>query len=358
MKKKQPCLANWMTERNITYKTVSLNKTKGHTTTTIQTLVNVDGTLKCFLVPAGYNINYHKLKKYLGARVLEKLTQEDTSTKNIQGVIVEKSLTTDTSTLVVAANSNQSYLELNLEDLESRNDVTNIPLDLLPKYRANVEFVSPKSKRHEFENTSVPFFGVSLENNNFTHARLLALLEWISRRFSRCAVLVGDSIHRITLQSNHGWTEEVATKRALELGQEFLNREQNTFKKFEGRCTFTPVLCSEVENQPDCKAYHDDLKELFTQNSKFRASIQAFGEAYHSKKKHLLNTSDWEDLVQSSCDYFLEEYAIFASLQKNHPALIYPGTFSTLSEIAEGEHPDAPTALKNLMAVSLRIRQR
>jgi hypothetical protein len=60
-----------------------------------------------------------------------------------------------------------------------------------------------------------------------------------------------------------------------------------------------------------------------------------------------------------SSRYFLEEFAIFACLQQQGiPVMVYPGSFSTLSEIARGEHPGAPKELQSLVVVSLHLKGR
>jgi len=38
--------------------------------------------------------------------------------------------------------------------------------------------------------------------------------------------------------------------------------------------------------------------------------------------------------------------------------MVYPGSFSTLAEIAECQHPDAPRELRDLVVVSLNLRGR
>jgi tRNA-dependent cyclodipeptide synthase len=70
------------------------------------------------------------------------------------------------------------------------------------RYRTKIDFVSPQNRRDTFELEYECFLGVSLENRNFEPARFHSLLEWVSRRFSKCKILIGDSIHRLTLESS------------------------------------------------------------------------------------------------------------------------------------------------------------
>jgi len=82
-------------------------------------------------------------------------------------------------------------------------------------YRAKVDFVSPQNRRDTFELEYECFLGVSLGNRNFEPVRFHSLLEWVSRRFSKCKILVGDSIHRLTLESCSGMSAHEAHDRAL-----------------------------------------------------------------------------------------------------------------------------------------------
>ena len=87
--------------------------------------------------------------------------------------------------------------------------------------------------------------------------------------------------------------------------------------------------------------------------------MESFGRAYHGKHSREVSEAEWEKRIKMSSDYFLEEFAIFACLQQQGiPVMIYPGSFSTLSEIAGGEHPMAPQELRDLIVVSLHLKGR
>ncbi len=230
---------------------------------------------------------------------------------------------------------------------------------LLPRYRAKIIFVSPESQRNKFENYKSCFCGVSLENSNFIRPKLIASLEWISNRFSFCCVLIGDSIHRITLESLQDLNPEEAKDKALFLGQEFLYREKSIFSQFDKACKFKFVFCSQIQQYHDYAQYHESLKNLYKEDTLFRTSVRAFGEKFHKKKQSQLSLEELERRIEKSSDYFLEEFAIFACLQRRgYPVMVYPGSFSTLTEIAEGKHPNALQELKDLTVVSLQLKKR
>jgi tRNA-dependent cyclodipeptide synthase len=227
------------------------------------------------------------------------------------------------------------------------------------RYRAKIDCVSPAARRETFEQHEECFLGVSLENSNFVRPKLTGILEWIARRFPRCTVLIGDSIHRITLETMRGVSPEVALAGALQLGREFLEQERGLFDRFGGAARFSFVTCSEIQTWPAYATFHDQLVELYQRDEKFRDSVESFGQ--HYIRKHSSGISDAEHIrrVERSSEYFLEEFAIFACLrQRNIEVMVYPGSFSTMAEIASGEHPAAPEELRQMVVVSLNLRGR
>lgn len=227
------------------------------------------------------------------------------------------------------------------------------------RYKAEIASVSPMSSRSTFEQHDTCFLGVSLENANFTPAKLRSMVKWISRRFSHCTVLVGDSIHRITLESAGSITPGDAQLRALELGREFIEDMSEIFDEYCDSTDFTYLKCSEVADSQEFSKFHTELRSFFSENESFKSSVESFGRAYHGKHSREVSKAEWEKRIKMSSDYFLEEFAIFACLQQQGiPVMIYPGSFSTLSEIAGGEHPMAPQELRDLIVVSLHLKGR
>ncbi|MDT0267469.1 tRNA-dependent cyclodipeptide synthase [Streptomyces sp. DSM 44915] len=227
------------------------------------------------------------------------------------------------------------------------------------RYKAEIASVSPDSSRNTFEQHETCFLGVSLENSNFTTAKLTSMVRWISRRFDRCVVLVGDSIHRLTLESTQGLPPDRARERALELGRSFVAAEGTVFEEYRGSTDFTFLNCGEVQAGERYAEFHSKLRTFFDEDVAFRSSVESFGHAYHRKRADGLSGAEWEKRIRMSNDYFLEEFAIFACLKEQGlSVMVYPGSFSTLSEIARGEHPGAPKELRDLVVVSLHLKGR
>lgn len=222
-------------------------------------------------------------------------------------------------------------------------------------YKAKVDAVFPASRRFQFERNERCFLGVSLENSNFVRPKLAGMLEWISRRFAHCTVLVGDSIHRITLEITRNLDPTRALEQAIRLGSEFVERELEVFERYRVSTEFSFLTCSAVQTTEAYARHYRALQDLLAEDTAFRRSVETFGHQYLGKHQPL----SAERHLHRSTQYFLEEFAVFACLyDAGVPVMIYPGSFSTLAELAEGQHPDAPVALQRLIVVSLKLRGR
>jgi tRNA-dependent cyclodipeptide synthase len=228
------------------------------------------------------------------------------------------------------------------------------------RYRAKIDKVSPQARRTTFEKEFEEcFVGVSLENGNFTPPKLHAILEWVARRFARCTVLIGDSIHRITLETTKLLPPEAAAEEALRLGKLFVDEMAPVFDEFRSQTEFTFVTCNEIQTSTEYVDFHARLRALFLRDDAFRSSVEQFGRTYHAKHSQDVADAERARRIDRSSDYFLEEFAIFSCLRRRGiGVMVYPGSFSTLSEIAEGVHVDAVQELRDLVVVSLHMRGR
>src|SRR4051812_9639113 len=86
------------------------------------------------------------------------------------------------------------------------------------RYRAKIVSCFPPEGRDILLQARSCFLGISLETRGFTPLKVDAMLQWIAQRAQKCAILVGDSIHRKTLQIRLGVSEMEALDLALDLG--------------------------------------------------------------------------------------------------------------------------------------------
>ncbi|WP_341529356.1 tRNA-dependent cyclodipeptide synthase [Nostoc sp. UHCC 0302] len=228
-----------------------------------------------------------------------------------------------------------------------------------PKYRVEIAAVIPQVARHELDIYEHCFLGISLESKNFSIARLIGMTDWISKHFKKCTVLIGDSIHRITLQINQGLNEKQSLNKALILGREYVDNASYVFDNYTANCLFNVIFCSEIQKTEDYFKYYEQLKNIIRQNENFANSVKS------SVKEFVLrhfeqNTENFDSYVELSSRYLLEELAIFACLVKDDLSImIYPGSLlKILGEIAEGHYSGVPDSLKKIIHVSLHLKGR
>jgi tRNA-dependent cyclodipeptide synthase len=228
------------------------------------------------------------------------------------------------------------------------------------RYRATTACVSPQSRRTSFELERQCFVSVSLENRNFEPPRFQAVLKWVGLRFPKCTILVADSIHRITLEICAGMPPHEAAPAALRMGRTFIEENRALVNSHGNRIQFEFGTHNEIQQSPFYAQFHQEIQTYFDAVPTFKASVEGFGRRFHRHHWDQLSSEDRAYRLKRSCDYFLEECAVFACLVKEgHSVMIYPGgIFSTLSEIAAGLFPDVLKELKALSVVSLQVKKR
>ena len=227
------------------------------------------------------------------------------------------------------------------------------------RYRAKVAFVSPVARRNSFEDETECFLGVSLQNRNFMPNRFHALTEWAARRFPRCRVLIGDRIHRITLETTLGMPPAVALTEATRLGQDFMDEHRALLDSYADRTVFDYVTCGEIQDSEVFRRHFGAIRDYFDRVPAFRASVETFGRNYHRHDWEQLTADERAWRLECSSRYFLEEFAVFATLVgQGTRVMVYPGSFSTLAEIADGAFPGILPELEQLTVVSIQLKRR
>lgn len=227
------------------------------------------------------------------------------------------------------------------------------------KYYARTLNVYPISNRFSFENKQTCFLGISLENKNFTPEKFIAMAKWINQRFSHCQILIGDSIHRITVGINKGLAPEQAYSHAMELGQSYIQQTKSVLAQQQYQTEFSFITCDEIQKSAEYHHNYNSLETLYSYSSQFKKTVEEF--AFHFHRQHWEQLSEYQRqyCIHQSSHYFLEELAVFASLsQQKNDIMIYPGSLDALGEIVEGKHQDIVEGLKQLTVVSLTLKRR
>jgi len=225
-----------------------------------------------------------------------------------------------------------------------------------PRYRAEVYSINPVIKKYNLHHYKRCILGISLENKNFTTGKLVGMIDWICRHFSHCTVLIGDSIHRHTLEIQ-GVNQDYALNKALRLGRETIDTNNPVFQSYSQHCNIKVVLCSQIQDSSTYNAHYHSLQYLFLSDDIFSTSLRDFAETFVERRAEL-GDAYYRECIEKSCIYLLEELAIFACLSaEGHQVFVYPGALNILTEISEGLHPNAPQPLKSLVSVALKIKR-
>src|SRR5262245_50540019 len=73
------------------------------------------------------------------------------------------------------------------------------------------------------------YLPISLESELFEGPMLNAMVDWIAGNFRKCAVLVSDSVHRLSLQITRNLSPEEAKEEAARLSDAFITKNRSLF---------------------------------------------------------------------------------------------------------------------------------
>lgn len=223
------------------------------------------------------------------------------------------------------------------------------------RYKAQLAKVSPPT--FDLGSTRRCMLGVSLGTHNIEGARLESVLEWISANFEQCAIVVGDSVYRLTLQLLAGLPPDAALEQALEAGRLFEKSYAPLFRQYSQKCRFEWLPLSRVASDPAFPGHLATLEALHDADAGFQESVRGFAHAYLGRGDKVAEVD--ADALQMTRQYLLEESALFACLRdQDWPVLVYPGSIDSIVDLCEGRFGDAPEPLKRLAFVALEVKRK
>jgi tRNA-dependent cyclodipeptide synthase len=242
---------------------------------------------------------------------------------------------------------------LTMETREFRRILGNIlpiPVPTRPRYRA---YATPGRKANEH-----CILGISLESPDFRTPKLVTITEWIRNHYERCTVMLGDGLHRITLQLDSNFGEDDALEYSKWIARDFLNSQSAVFTMRECCCEFDFKFCADVlTNDPRYPSYYGQVCSLFAKDAGFQDSCRAFARDFLRRRPQREESS--EKHIDMSTRYLLEELAVISCLAEGKPcSFIYPGSLTILEEIAQGKHPGVPAPLHTIDYVELKLKNR
>jgi len=218
--------------------------------------------------------------------------------------------------------------------------------------------ILPKISEQQLFSHKRCYLGISLENPSFEGNLLRALLVWIEQRFERCLVIVGDHLCRFNERIFGECNERQAAKVALQLGDSFLLKTRELFQQF-GNGKIKLTRWKDHLQTPEFTRSKAVLDDLFVSDCEFRASIERNALSFLKRQdKHSRSMAmDMEEALKLSCEYLIEEIAVFSSLsEQGWQVELYPGSeLRVLVEVAKGKYPSVPRGLKERISVELKI---
>lgn len=186
--------------------------------------------------------------------------------------------------------------------------------------------------------------------------KVLTGLQWTTTTFRQTAILVGDSLCRITLQIQMGYGEKASEIVGRQIGDTIL-------QSLAARANNLPKVyrCSEIIQRQEFTNVVSNIRRLYTLDREFRSSLNADAEVFveRQERKGRLGCSRHR-AVALSREYLLEEIAIY-NVMGDCGWLVeaYLGNeLPTLSRIMDGEFPNAPNTLQQRVNIALSIKTR
>ncbi len=226
----------------------------------------------------------------------------------------------------------------------------------LPEVR--IEKILPKVSEQQLYAHKKCYLGISLENPIFAGPPLQAMLDWATERFEQCLVIVGDDLCRYNERILNGFDWPEAVNAAHKLGDSFVINTKNIFESFSPH-KIRLTRWDQHLHSPEYMQARPILDKLFESNSEFRASVErdAFSFVERQKKRHNNFAVSIEEAIGLSCEYLLEETAVFSALsEQGWRVELYPGPeLHVLVDVAAGKYPDVPNGLKQRINVELKV---
>jgi len=218
----------------------------------------------------------------------------------------------------------------------------------------------PKVSEEELFSHRNCYIGISLGNPIFQGKYLQAILFWAVERFEESLVVVGDHLCRFNERIFNGLNGEKAIQTANNLGDNFIEQTKDLFAQLpQDKIKMTRWKARlETAEYAESKAA---LDTLFHTNDEFMASVkrEAFSFIERQTKHNKKPAVEIEEAIKLSCEYLLEEIAVFSALsEQGWNVELYPGPeLKVLEDVARGMYIDAPAGLKKRINIELKVNQ-
>ncbi|MFL1013248.1 hypothetical protein [Flavisericum labens] len=148
---------------------------------------------------------------------------------------------------------------------------------------------------------------ISMNNANQTGDKLKAMIDWVNSNFDYCIINVSDSLQRHNLMSK-GLSKEEAYSRALALGDEWLNANQNTLEKLTISHEIT--RWDKWLNLTKVKDLNSKLHKMYQTIKPFQSCVILDAERWVIRQ----GVNDNNETFQNGIAFLLEEFAVHSYL--------------------------------------------
>jgi len=208
------------------------------------------------------------------------------------------------------------------------------------------------------------FIGISLENPVFEGDSFCAILHWIVEKFDQTLVVVGDYLCRYNELILNGSDEDMAAKASSGLGDSFILKTEQLFERLlkNQNDPKEKIRLTRWQSHLETDEYKKSktiLDNLFLSDPGFRAAVEKDASGFVKRliKRNKTLVVSGEKALRLSCEYLLEEIAVFSALsEQGWRVELYPGSeLGVLVYIARGKCLNVPHGLTKRISVELKI---
>lgn len=195
-------------------------------------------------------------------------------------------------------------------------------------------------------------FVISVGNNGPDFDALCAGWDWTEAAFDKCAILLGDSLQRLTIEATEA-------KSPADADREAAARAAIVAERFALARPHAPIMrMSDVARDRAFDPWLARFGRLFHSMAGFRDMIDSDARAFcERQRRHGRLRTPFDVALALSVQYLLEEVAIYAVLaEKGWLAETYLGSeLEVLAGFMRGEFPGIAPALEQRTHISLRV---
>ena len=182
--------------------------------------------------------------------------------------------------------------------------------------------------------------------------KLKAAMDWSRENFPNQYIILGDTTQRYNIMFDEGLNENDARAKALRLGNEWLERNEQYLNGIQ------ITRWDDWVAHPSYQETYDRIVKYYNANHEFRSALMGATHEFWERQNYPENMR--EQFFTNSEKYLLEETAVFAVAYNELGGIsAYPGGFLELWEMfIESDNQEIPNGLKKGYWARLQFSKR